>query len=142
MILVSMIIVRFAPNSIMFVSYADVFFVPLALAGTGAIPLFDDAIFDCSTVLIVTLLLGPLIALVAYLIVCAVKQECNGAMVAILLTCIVTPHFLIIPLLRGAQGAEPFAMYGLFQMLSFIEVVVSFAGWLMGNFFRSDMGEL
>lgn len=132
----SMLLIHFAPNAIMGVAYADMFLLMLALGATRAIPFFEDAMLDCGIMLVVSFLFGPIIGLVVYLIVGAIKQECNGAIVTLLLVSIVLPQLLAIPLASSADSINPFLLMGLFSMLSFLAVFVGFLGWLCASFFR------
>lgn len=132
----SMLMVHFVPNSIMAVAYLDMFLLMFALGATRAIPFFEDAMFDCGVMLGVSLLCGPIIGLVAYLIVGAIKQECNGAIVALTIISIVLPQLLRIPLFHNTENAYPFLMMGLFSILSFMATFVGFLGWLCASFFR------
>lgn len=132
----SMLLIHFAPSAILWVAYADMFLLMLALGGARAIPYFEDAMLDCGIMLGVSVLLGPIAALVVYLIVCAIKQECNGAIVALLTVSIVLPQLLAIPLIHSADNINPFLLLGLFSWLSFLAVFVGFLGWLCASFFR------
>ena len=132
----SMLLIHFAPNAIMGVAYADMFLLMMALGATRAIPFFEEAMLDCGIMLVVSFLFGPVAALVVYLIVGAIKQECNGAIVALLIVSIVLPQLLVIPLVSSAESVNPFLLLGLFNFLSFLAVFVGFLGWLCASFFR------
>jgi hypothetical protein len=136
LVALSMLLIHFAPNAIMGVAYADMFLLMLALGGTRAIPFFEDAMLDCGIMLVVSFLFGPLIGLVVYLIVGAIKQECNGAIVTLLIISVVLPQLLAIPLVSSADSISPFLLMGLFSILSFLAVCVGFLGWLCASFFR------
>jgi len=136
LVALSMLLIHFAPNAIMGVAYADMFLLMMALGATRAIPFFEDAMLDCGIMLVVSFLFGPLIGLVVYLIVGAIKQECNGAIVALLIISIGLPQLLAIPLASSADSVSPFLLLGLFSMLSFLAVFVGFLGWLCASFFR------
>lgn len=132
----SMLLIHFAPRTILYVAYADMFLLLLGLGVTRAIPFFEEAMMDCGIMLIVSVLFGPIAALIVYLIVCAIKQECNGAIVTLLIVSIVLPQLLAIPLLSSATDINPFLLLGLFNWLSFFAVFVGFLGWLCASFFR------
>jgi hypothetical protein len=132
----SMLLIHFVPNAIMAVAYIDMFLLMFALGATRAIPYFEDAMLDCGIMMGVTFLFGPIIGLVVYLIVGAIKQECNGAIVTLLIVSIVLPQLLAIPLASNADSANPFLLLGLFTMFSFLAVFVGFLGWLCASFFR------
>jgi hypothetical protein len=132
----SMLLIHFAPNAIMGVAYADMFLLMLALGATRAIPFFEEAMVDCGIMLVVTFLFGPVVGLIVYLLVGAIKQECNGAIVTLLVVSIVLPQLLAIPLRSSAESLNPFLLIGLFSMLSFLAVFVGFLGWLCASFFR------
>ena len=136
LVALSMLLIHFAPNAIMGVAYADMFLLMLALGATRAIPFFEEAMLDCGIMLAVSFLFGPIIALVLYLIVCAIKQECNGAIVALLIVSIVLPQLLAIPVRSSANSSNPFLLLSLFGWLSFFAVCVGFLGWLCASFFR------
>ncbi|HLK57981.1 MAG TPA: hypothetical protein VKU00_15545 [Chthonomonadaceae bacterium] len=138
LIALSMLIVHIFPGSFLYVGFADMFFIPMALGAVGAVPSYDDAIADCSVVLIVSLLFGPALALVVYLIVCAFKQECNGALVALLLISLILPFLLLIPFLSTGLSWDKLGAWGLFNIFSFVRVFLGFAGWFLSSFFRQE----
>ncbi len=132
----SMLLIHFVPGSILWVTYGDMFLLMLALGATRAIPFFEEAMLDCGIMLVVSFLLGPIAALIVYLIVCAIKQECNGAIVTLLIVSIVLPQLLAITLLTSPTEVNPFILLGLFGILGFLVVFVGFLGWLCASFFR------
>ena len=136
LIALSMLLIHFVPNVIMGVAYVDMFLLMFALGATRAIPFFEDAMLDCGIILGVTFLLGPVVGLVVYLIVGAIKQECNGAIVALLLISIALPQLLAISLHSSAESANPLPLMALFNLLNFVAVCVGFVGWLCASFFR------
>ncbi len=132
----SMLLIHFAPGAILWVAYADMFLLMMALGATRAIPFFEDAMVDCGIMLVVSFFFGPIAGLIVYLIVGAIKQECNGAIVALLIVSIVLPQLLAISLRSSADSISPFLLLGLFSMLSFLAIFVGFLGWLCASFFR------
>ncbi len=136
LIALSMLLVHFAPGAILGVAYADMFLLMFALGVTRAIPFFEEAMLDCGIMLGASVFFGPIAALVVYLIVCAVKQECNGAIVTLLIVSIIVPQILAIPLYSSADSLNPFLLLGLFSWLSFLAVFAGFLGWLCASFFR------
>jgi hypothetical protein len=132
----SMLLVHFAPAAFLWVTLAALFLVALLMGVTGAIPSYDDAIADCAIVLVISLLLGPLLALIVYFVVGLIRQEMNPAVTALLLSNIVVRSLLGVAFQSSADTLSLLAMYGMFSLLLFVTVIASFAGWLMSGFFR------
>lgn len=132
----SMLLTHLVPGALLGLLYLDVFLLPLALGAMGAVPSFDDAFADCSVILILSVFLTPPIVLVAYLIVCAIKQECNGALVALLTICIVVPQLMLPAIPHNVDNTYAFLLFGLFNWFSFFAVFLGFLGWLASSFFR------
>ncbi len=136
----SLLLVHFVPDALPWAAFADCFVTGLALGATGAIPSFDEAFLDCTAVLIVCYLCGPIAGFGAYLLVGMIKQEWNGALLAVL-----TSHVLIRLLFSFAfQDEAPLWMtvipyvnvISVWGFISFLSVALSFGGWMMSNFFR------
>lgn len=136
LVALSMLFIHFVPNAILGVAYGDMFLLMFLLGATRAIPFFEDAMLDCGIMLGVAVIFGPLAALVVYLIVGAIKQECNGSIVTLLLVSILLPQLLAIALHNSVHGPMPILMLGLFNWLGFLAVFVGFLGWLCASFFR------
>jgi len=136
-LIASALIVHHSPGLSVWVMFADMFLICLLLGSTRVIPGYDDAVSDVMVMLVVTFLFGPMIALVIYAIVCAIKQECNSAIVAILLTSLAV-HFLLwyAALTSGPLSMASLMMIGLFALMNFFGVIIGFGGWLMSSFFR------
>jgi hypothetical protein len=132
----SMLLVHFAPGALWLVAYSDLFFIGLAMGVTGAIPSFDDAILDCSVVLIVAMFFGPLIALGGALFVGLVKQEVNPAILALLGLNLLVKLLLGYAFASTADTISMLAMWGLFNWFGFVGVCISFFGWMCSSFFR------
>jgi hypothetical protein len=135
LIALSLLLVHAFPSAFLWVAFANAFLLPLLMGAAGAIPSYDDAIADCGIVLIICFFFGPLIGLGAYLLVCLFKQECNGAMVALVVINMLIPQVLAFGVLNS-DTIMPFILVGLFKMTSFFAICISFAGWLMSSFFR------
>jgi len=132
----SMLLIHFSPGAILWVAYIDMFLLMLLLGATRAIPFFEDAMLDCGILLGASFLFGPILGLIVYLVVCAIHQECNGALITLLVVSIVLPQLLAIPLVSSADNINPFLLLGLFRVLSFLPVFVGFFGWICASFFR------
>jgi hypothetical protein len=132
----SMLAVHFAPSAMLGVVFGNLLVLPMILGATGAIPRYEDAILDCSVVLVVAILFGPLVALGAYLLTAMVKQECNGAIVALLGLNVVIKGFFGIAFAPAVDTLSLAAMWGLLNWTSFFGVCLSFLGWLLSSFFR------
>jgi hypothetical protein len=120
-------------SAVFLAAFGGLFFGGLILGATGAIPSYDDAVLDCSVVLVVSVFMTPILALVVYLIVCAVKQECNAAACALL-----GFNFVFALLLFMAYPLTMIVLpiLGILPWFATIGVVFSFAGWLVSSFFR------
>ena len=132
----SMLVGYFAPAALLVVVLANLLVLPLVLGATRAIPRYEDAILDCSVMLVVGILFGPLPALGIYLLTAMVKQECNPAIVAILVRNIADNGLFGIAFAPLVNTVSLEARWGLFNWLSFLGVCLSFLGWLLSSFFR------
>jgi len=132
----SMLIVHLAPAALLGVVFGNLLILPMVLGATGAIPRYEDAIVDCSIMLVVAVLLGPAIALGVYILTAMVKQECNGAIVAILLINILLKGLFAIAFAPAVDTLSIAVMYGFLNWMSFFGVCLSFLGWLLSSFFR------
>jgi len=135
-IALSMLLIRFAPASLFVVLFANLLVVPAVFGAVGAIPRYEDAHVDCAIMLVVTMLLGPIVALVAYLLVSAIKQEINLAIVVILGANLLIRTLFGIAFAPSADTMSIVLMWGIFGIFSFFGVCVSFIGWLCSSFFR------
>jgi hypothetical protein len=136
MVAISMLVVHLAPVALFAIVFGNLLIMPLILGATGAIPRYEDAILDCSVMLVVAILFGPAIALGVYLVTAVVKQECNGAIVAILLINILLKALFAVAFAPAADTLSLAAMYGFLNFMSFFGVCLSFLGWLLSSFFR------
>ncbi len=140
LIALSMVEVYFVRSSLFWVALADCFLSGLILGATRAIPSFDDAYLDCTAVLLICWFCGPVAGIGAYILVAAVKQEWNFAVLAVLLSHI----FIRAVFTLGFPDDAPswltiipyFAFISVFKIVSFVSVALSFAGWMFSNFFR------
>ena len=131
----SVLLVKLVPAASLWVQFVDFFAVGLALGASSAIPSYDDAFMDCAIVLVLCFLLGPVFTLVVYLIVCAVKQEWNAAILLLLLgNCVVA--LVVAAAALSSQSLTAIFMVGLGEFLRFFGVIATFAGWMLSNFFR------
>ncbi len=135
-IAVSMLAIHFAPAAMLAIVFANLLILPAVLGAIRAIPRFEDAIADCTVVLVVAILLGPLVALIVYLLTCMVKQECNVAIVALLAINLLVKALFGIAFAPEADTASLIMMWGFLNWLGFFGVCLSFLGWLCGGFFR------
>lgn len=135
-VMVSLLIVHFVPTALFPVLFLNMFILPMVLGSVGAVPRYEDAIVDCSIVLVVAFLLGPLVALGAYLITCLIKQECNGALVSILVIDMLLKVLFGIAFAPVADTLSLAVMWGFLSFLSFFFVCAGFFGWLLSSFFR------
>jgi hypothetical protein len=133
---ISMLIIHFAPGALLGMVFGNLLILPMVLGATGAIPRYEDAIVDCSVMLVVAVLLGPAVALGVYLLTAMVKQECNGAIVAILLINIFLKGLFAVAFAPVVDTVSLAVMFGFLNMMSFFGVCVSFLGWLLSSFFR------
>jgi hypothetical protein len=132
----SMLLVHFAPSAMLGIVFANMLVLPIVLGAVGAIPRYEDSILDCSIMLVVAILLGPVVALGAYLLTAMVKQECNGAIVALLAINILLKALFGIAFAPAIDTLSLAAMWGFLNWLSFFGVCLSFLGWLLSSFFR------
>lgn len=132
----SLLTVHLAPASFVWITLADVFLLGLAMGATGAIPSYDDAFADCTTMLIVCLLLGPVIAGVVYLVVCLVKQEFNTAILALLAMNVVVRLLLAVAFASSVDTVQMFLVVGFFNVVGFVAALLSFGGWILSSFLR------
>jgi hypothetical protein len=129
-----MALVHAVPGTFLLVTFVALFVLAVIMGATGAIPGYDSAIADCAVVLAVCFMFGPLAALILYLIVGAIKQECNGALCALLVLNIIFPALTTIAVTGTLAGK--FLLIGIFTTISFFAVCTSFMGWLLSGFFR------
>lgn len=135
-LLASVWIVHLSPASLPWVVLFDLFAVALAMGGTAAIGSFDDAYMDVSAVLLVSFFFGPASGLAAYLIVGAMKQEFNGAVIALLVSHMVIRLLVLLafPVQSGMFGILPGLM--MMNIVGLLAVCATFGGWILSSFFR------
>ena len=135
---ISMLIVHAFPNSILWISLLELFLLGLLMGASGAIPSYDDAVADCTGVLVISFLLGPFVAFVGYFIVSLIRQECNSAVMALLIFFILVRVGLYFSFLTSNDNSVGSWMgsFGLFSFMSFMGLVITFAGWMLSTFFR------
>lgn len=139
-LIVSMLIVHFAPGAFLWVACADLFALSLIMGAVGAIPAYDDAVSDCAIMLILTFLFGPLLALGIYLIVGLFKQEWNPAILGLLALNLAVDFLLTRAVFSNMSMAafSSFAVTSLFSMMimRLFAGFICFAGWMLSSFFR------
>jgi hypothetical protein len=135
-LVLSMLLVHFAPSAMLGMVFGNMLVLPMVLGAVGAIPRYEDSILDCSIMLVVAILFGPVIALGVYLLTALVKQECNGAIVALLGINILLKAVFGIAFAPAVDTLSLAALWGLLNWLSFFGVCLSFLGWLLSSFFR------
>ena len=129
-----MLLVRFIPATLLSVVFANLLLVPLALASAGAVPRCADSLLECAAVLVVALLFGPFAALGGYLLLALIRQECSGAIVALLAVNILIKELFAVAFAPVADTTALAAMWGFLNWPSFFGVCLSFAGCLLPSF--------
>lgn len=132
----SVLAAKLHASATIWVQLIDYFFVGLALGASAAIPSYDDAFMDCAVVLLLCFLVGPFISLFLYLIVGAIKQELNAAIICLLAGNWVVNTIITAAAATGSPSVLGIFLIGLFNGYGFIGVVITFVGWLLSNFFR------
>ncbi len=136
LLLLSAYVVHLMPHLVMWMGFADMFVLSLILGATGAVPSYDESYFDVTVMLVVTFLLGPIIALVVYLITAAIKQECNGAVVGLLALQLIVFQGMTLAFASNTDAIKHIGMFALFGFAQFFGVCVGFLGWVLSSFLR------
>lgn len=138
----SVFLVHSAPAWLPGISILVTCLLSLALGATGSIPSFDDSYTDVAIMLVVTFLLGPILALVVHVIVGLIKQEWNGAILGLLGLNLITYYVLLLALLSSSAfspaafftlGLATSMIYGLIQT---VNIFLSFGAWMFSGIFR------
>jgi hypothetical protein len=136
---VAVLAAHFLPDYYVWIGCFAFFMVGLGLGSTRAIVPFDEAYLDCTAILAVSYICGPVAGIAAYLLVGLIKQEWNTAALAVLIGHIIVRAVFTI----GFPDATPwFTLIPYFQvmspigMASFMGTALSFGGWMMSSFFR------
>lgn len=108
----------------------------LAMGATRTIPAYEDSFADCTIVLVLSFLFGPLLAMIVYLVVGLLKQEINSAIISLLALTVGIPYALLPAFMSSATQMSHFVLFGLFNFMGFIATIVAFGGWIMSSFFR------
>ena len=132
----SILMIHFVPGAFYWVAALNLFVIPLIMSALRAIPPYEEAILDCTIMLVVTFLVGPLIGLVVYAVVCAIKQEANVAIIAILVLNLLVKYLFAFAFSTTLDLGSMLTFGVLLSFMSFGGVLLSFVGWLMGGFFR------
>lgn len=135
-LLLSAWIVHVAPHLIMWVGFIDLFVLSLAMGGTGAVPSYDDSYLDVGVMLVVTFMFGPILALAAYLILSMARQECNTAIVGLLILQIVVFQGMTLAFASNTQAYKNAGFFMMFGIMQFVSIFVAFLGWLLSSFLR------
>ena len=139
LIALSMVLVHFVPDAYVYAALFDFFIVGLAMGATRAIESFDEAFMDCTAILAVSYICGPIAGIGAYVLVGLIKQEWNSAALFVLFGHIVVRAIFVI---AYPDNIPWFSILPYFQMISvtglisFCGTALSFGGWMMSNFFR------
>jgi hypothetical protein len=135
----SMLLVHFVPSTYIYAALFDFFVVGLALGATRAIDSFDDAFMDCTAVLMVSYICGPVAGIGAYVLVSLIKQEWNAAVICVLLGHIAVRAIFVISFPDNVPWFSIlpyFTLISVMGIISFTGTALSFGGWMMSNFFR------
>jgi len=135
-LVLSFLIIHFAPKLFLWVSIADLFLAGLMLSSARVIPSFDDAYTDVGISLAVALFFGPLIALIAFVVIGLVKQEMNGAVITLLLTFFVVRYLTAFVFQSVTDVGMRLSMFVAFAVTNTLALLLTFAGWICGSFFR------
>jgi hypothetical protein len=135
-LLISVWIVHLKPTMLPWISLADFFFVAMALGGTAAINSYDDEYLDVGAALMISILFGPTVGLVGYVIVGALKQDFNIAIIALLASHILIRIVLLaaFPMNAGVFTVLPTLM--VFTGVGLMSICLTFGGWMLSSFFR------
>ena len=141
---ISMFVVHLMPKSVLWIAILELFIVGLLMGASGAIPSYDDAIADCTGVLAIGFLFGPLVAFVGYGVVSVIRQEHNSAVAALLFFNILIRVGFYFPFLSSTDNDLGswmgtfglFSVIGIIDILGFMTLVITFAGWMLSSFFR------
>ena len=132
----SMLLLHFVPSLFLWVALIDLFLVGLLMGASTAIPSYDDAFSDCAIVLVVCLFFGPVLAMIVYVIIGLVRQEFNPAMNGLLGGHVIVRSALSFAFMSNPGAPAMFATFGLFSLMSFFTVLVTFGGWILSSLFR------
>ena len=133
---VCVLIVRYVPTSFLLVVLAACLILTLMLSGTGIVPQLGEEGRECVIILLVAFLLGPLLALGVYGILCLLRQEGSGGIAAMLAVPVVVGQLLGQTFRSSADTGMVIALYSLFGFMAFLPVCAAFVGWLVGGMFR------
>jgi hypothetical protein len=135
--LASLLVIHFWPGLLTFVSLCDMFLISIFLGATGAIGSYDDEYMDVGSALILTMLLGPLIALVGYGIVGLVRQDPHWSIISVLFGHMTVRAVVWIAFITS--GGSQFSLMPalmVFSLSGIMGPMLSFAGWILSSFFR------
>lgn len=138
-LLVAALLSHYVPGVVAIVTYYTTLFVlSLIMGALRAIPAYEDEALDVGIVVVITLLVGPLIAIIAYGIVAMVKQEWNPAIFALFLLNTLAGIVLNIAMVTAGGAGNLFALIGMGMgnFVGFLPIFVCFGGWFMSSFFR------
>jgi hypothetical protein len=135
-LLVSVWVVHLVPASLPWVVLLELFVVAMALGGTAAIGSYDDAFMDVGVVLIVAFFFGPAVALFVYGIVATIKQEGNGAIVALLSSHLLVRFIVVLAFPMNASAFTLMPALMMFNVIGMLAICATFGGWMLSSFFR------
>ena len=130
------LIVRYAPASFLWVVLAASLLLTLMLSSTGVIASLGEEGREAAIIILVAFLLGPLIALAVYGILCLLRQEGSLGVAATLAVPIVVSFLLGFIFRNSADTGAFLAAISLFSIMAFLPVCAAFIGWLIGGMFR------
>jgi hypothetical protein len=135
-LLLSVWVVHLNPSWLPWIVLADLFFIAMAMGGTASIGSYDDAYLDVGAALMVSFFFGPTVGLVVYLIVGAIKQEFNGAIIALLLSHILVRFIVLLAFPMKASAFTVMPALLMFNVLGIMSICMTFGGWILSSFFR------
>ncbi len=134
--LISIWIIHKSPANLPWITLGEMFLVALFMGASAAIPSYDDAFLDVGIFLVVCFFFGPLIALVVYGIVGAIKQEFNVAILSLLLGHLIVRFLNIYVALSVQDSITGMISAGVLGFVGMFAVCATFAGWILSSFFR------
>lgn len=135
-LILCVLIVRYVPTSFNWTILLASLLVTMALSGAGVIPGLGEEGRECMLLIVVSFLLGPLIALAVYGILCLLRQEGSGGVAAILGIPVLVMQLLGQTFRNSADVGAMIVVFSLFGIFPFLAVCAAFVGWLVGSMFR------
>jgi hypothetical protein len=129
-------LIHYAPTTFPVVTLTALFACGLALGGFRLIPSFDDDYLDVGAILTVSLIVGPLPTLIAYLVLCVARQDWGWSMVTILTAWLLIAFALESAFWGAGSGVSQAVRFGFSLTAAVLNPVAIFAGWILSSFFR------